>query len=151
MLLLRAVATAALGPKEDPPMRLMTITVCALLYALSASCSVTPLEAELADLDDGMDMEAVSATPAPAPVPAGTCSCNPAPDSTNGWVLAKNADGTLKQNCGRCTNSSLCSTGFCTYVNSVGSERDVGCQWASTLPDPTDPVPTEPVPVEPHN
>ncbi len=128
-------------------MRLMSIAAFILLYTLSASCSLTPTEVELTERDDGLDTEAV-ATAVTQPAPAGTCSCNPAPDSVNGWVIATNADGTKKENCSRCTTSSLCSTGFCKYVNSVGSEKDVGCQWSSSTA-PTDPAPTEPVPVEP--
>ena len=128
-------------------MRLMTIIACALLCTLSVSCLETPSERGPTGRNDSIVTESVGAVVA-QPAPTGTCSCNPAPDSVNGWVIATNPDGTNKENCSKCTSSSLCTTGFCYYKNAVGSEQDVKCQWASrTIPH----EPTEPAPIEPGN
>lgn len=100
-------------------MRLLTIAACSLLCALSISCSVASDEQVLTDHDDTVTVSSA----------ASSCLCNPAPSSSGGWVLGTNPDGTPKENCSKCTDSAACSTGYCYYRNSAGSEMNVGCHW----------------------
>ncbi len=57
---------------------------------------------------------------------AGKCRCNPKPNSTQPWTIVPG-----KTNCKQCTTSAECSLASCTYVNSTGSEQDVGCGYKS--------------------
>jgi len=61
-----------------------------------------------------------------SPNQAGKCRCNPKPSSNQNWTIVPS-----KTNCRQCTTSAECSLASCTYVNSSGSEQDVGCRYKS--------------------